>query len=382
MVKFNTTGVRQWGTYYGGKGYEDNSSVTTNSLGDVFLSGSISDNGFNQSDAFLVKFNDEIGLPPTISGFTPISGYVDTTVTINGTNFTGVTFFSFNNINAISFTVNSTTSITTKVPVGATTGKVRVTTGSGTATSLADFIILRTWYRDRDKDGFGSDVHTIVSESKPAGSYVLKGGDCRDGVNTVYPGAPELGDGIDNDCDGEVDEGLACRITWYKDADGDGYGRLSNIKLSCLQPNNYVDTAGDCNDNDPNRNPDAEEACDGYDNNCNGVKDEDCLLITSAEADAPASTMLAAQKVAPEKISANAFPNPHNGSFVLEVQSPVAGKSAIVLYDLQGRAMVQRQEQLQVGTNMIRFDAVQKTTFMYKVTIGAHSAAGKVLSVQ
>lgn len=133
--------------------------------------------------------------------------------------------------------------------------------------------VATTWYRDRDGDGFGSDVHTIVAELKPSG-YVAIGGDCRDGEKNTYPGAPELGDGIDNNCDGEVDEGLACRIVWYKDADKDGYGHPRTTRLSCVKPNAYVSNGDDCYDNDPNKNPGVAEICDGIDNNCNGLIDE------------------------------------------------------------------------------------------------------------
>jgi LmbE family N-acetylglucosaminyl deacetylase len=78
--------------------------------------------------------------PPTISGFTPASGLVGSSVTINGANFTGTTAVAINGLNA-SFTVNSDTMIVATVPVGATTGAVTVTTPTGTATSASAFTV-------------------------------------------------------------------------------------------------------------------------------------------------------------------------------------------------------------------------------------------------
>ena len=63
---------------------------------------------------------------PTITSFSPTSGAVGTSVTINGTNFLGATFVRFNGVSATPFTVNvAGTQITTTVPSGATTGKIR-----------------------------------------------------------------------------------------------------------------------------------------------------------------------------------------------------------------------------------------------------------------
>jgi hypothetical protein len=82
-----------------------------------------------------------VSAAPTITSFTPTSGNVGTSVTITGTNFTGATAVSFNNTNATTFNVESATSITATVPTGATTGRIRVTTAGGTATSTTDFTV-------------------------------------------------------------------------------------------------------------------------------------------------------------------------------------------------------------------------------------------------
>jgi hypothetical protein len=78
---------------------------------------------------------------PTVTGFTPTSGPVGTSVVITGTNFTGTTVVKFNTTNATSFTVNSATQITAAVPTGATMGKISVTTPGGTALSAGTFTV-------------------------------------------------------------------------------------------------------------------------------------------------------------------------------------------------------------------------------------------------
>jgi hypothetical protein len=77
---------------------------------------------------------------PSVTSFTPVSGLAGTVVTITGTDFTGATSVTFNVTSAI-FTVGSGTSITATVPVGATTGAIKVTTPSGTATSATNYTV-------------------------------------------------------------------------------------------------------------------------------------------------------------------------------------------------------------------------------------------------
>jgi hypothetical protein len=84
----------------------------------------------------------------------------------------------------------------------------------------------------------------------------------------------ELCDGVDNDCDGEVDETTDATALWYADTDNDRYGDPEVSVRACAQPVGYVAQAGDCDDGVSAVNPTATELCDSIDNNCDGTIDE------------------------------------------------------------------------------------------------------------
>ncbi|MEO6668146.1 MAG: MopE-related protein [Ferruginibacter sp.] len=128
-----------------------------------------------------------------------------------------------------------------------------------------------TFYRDLDADGFGDAANSQVTCSAPAG-YVSNNTDCDDADNTVYPNAPELCDGKDNDCDGTIDDGTG--ITFYRDLDGDGFGDAANSQVGCSAPSGYVSNDDDCDDTDNTVFPNAPELCDGKDNDCDGTIDD------------------------------------------------------------------------------------------------------------
>ena len=71
--------------------------------------------------------------------------------------------------------------------------------------------------------------------------------------------------------------------TFYRDADGDGYGNHSLTTQSCEQPVGYVLNDTDCDDTHASVHPNAPEICDGLDNNCNGQIDEGCITISIAD---------------------------------------------------------------------------------------------------
>ena len=106
--------------------------------------------------------------------------------------------------------------------------------------------------------------------------------DCDDAHNTVHPDAPEVCDGLDNDCNGSVDDDATDALTWYGDADGDGYGDLGAPAVGCEPPAGSSSDPSDCDDAQAAVFPGATELCNGDDDDCDGDVDEDAAdLITT-----------------------------------------------------------------------------------------------------
>ncbi|MCB9745800.1 MAG: hypothetical protein H6740_24710 [Alphaproteobacteria bacterium] len=183
--------------------------------------------------------------------------------------------------------------------------------------------VTTTFYGDNDGDGYGADDATTEACGAPEG-YAAIGGDCNDGDAAYNPGASEADctdpndyncdgsvgyadndgdgfpaceecndadpavnpdaaevcDGLDNDCDGDVDDAdssldTSTATTWYGDYDNDGYGDDSLTQLACEQPGSTSDQGGDCDDSDAAIHPAAQEICDGVDNDCDTLVDDD-----------------------------------------------------------------------------------------------------------
>ena len=181
------------------------------------------------------------------------------------------------------------------------------------------------WYTDFDGDGFGNPNSTVTA-CDPGSGYVLNGDDCDDQIAAVNPNASEVCNGVDDNCDGNVDEGLSPDVdgdgytaigscggsaddcddnnanvnpgateipcngidddcdpatpdggtgsTWYADNDGDGYGDPDDSISSCSQPSGYVADNADCDDTNANINPGMTELCwNNIDDDCDGFVD-------------------------------------------------------------------------------------------------------------
>ena len=132
--------------------------------------------------------------------------------------------------------------------------------------------------RDQDCDGKDTACQPVPADVDDDGDgYSENQGDCNDRNANIFPGAVEICDSLDNDCDGSVDEGNVCQTC--TDADKDGYYN-----------ENGCGGTQDCNDNDLSINPGADEACnDGKDNDCDGLSDcddPDCYAVCNPCTDA------------------------------------------------------------------------------------------------
>jgi hypothetical protein len=137
------------------------------------------------------------------------------------------------------------------------------------------------YYVDADRDGYGGDE--IQWSCEDLDGLVLVTGDCDDLDASSYPGAPEVCDDADNNCDGEIDEeGATGGDTFWADTDSDGFGDPASTTESCDLPEGYADNDDDCDDTLTDVNPDADELCDGVnDDDCDGVVDEDDAVDAS-----------------------------------------------------------------------------------------------------
>ncbi len=201
-------------------------------------------------------------------------GLNDGTATASASGGTGSYTYAWSN-------GGSTMTITGLAP-----GNYVVTVNDGSTSATANVDVLAgagsTFYADVDGDGFGDNNTSTVACTAPAG-YVSNNTDCDDTNNTIYPGAPELCDELDNNCNGLTDEGATS--TYYADVDGDNFGDTDTSIEACSAPAGYVNDNTDCDDSNNTVYPGAPELCDDLDNNCNGLTDEGLTTTYYADND-------------------------------------------------------------------------------------------------
>jgi hypothetical protein len=124
-------------------------------------------------------------------------------------------------------------------------------------------------YDGVDADCAGNSDYDVDGDGYDAGR---DGGDCNDADPDIGPDADETCNGLDDDCDGHVDEGAVDEETWYEDADGDGFGNGHRSSRACAAPDDgWVRNGDDCDDLDADVSPAATEVrCSGADDDCDG----------------------------------------------------------------------------------------------------------------
>lgn len=128
-----------------------------------------------------------------------------------------------------------------------------------------------TWWADEDGDGYGSGDPETDCEP-PAGAATVDG-DCDDTDAEVNPDASERCNGVDDDCNGRTDDGVE-EVRYWPDDDGDGFGDASApAEEGCDMPSGYVTNNDDCDDGNRAIHPDADEYCNGWDDDCDGAVD-------------------------------------------------------------------------------------------------------------
>ena len=201
------------------------------------------------------------------------------------------------------------------------------------------------YYVDADNDGFGDDATGTLACTQPANTVTI-GGDCNDANNAIYPGATEICDGFDNNCNGTNDEGLIFN-TYYLDSDNDQFGAgIGLVSCQAIPLPGYVLVNGDCDDMNPNAYPGATEILgNDMDENCDGV--DGYLGLTDLTS-----------------VQVGLVPNPSNGVFAVQFNAEVANAN-IQVTDMNGKVLFQ---ELMNGTSL-EVSNLQLSTGAYLVHV-------------
>jgi hypothetical protein len=129
------------------------------------------------------------------------------------------------------------------------------------------------WCRDDDGDGFGADASKEKSCEWHDAPWSNVCGDCDDAAPTINPSGLESCDGVDQDCDDDIDEDASDLQDWCLDADRDGYGDPSTAVSACAPDPGYGADCTDCDDTVGAIYPGAKETCVSSDDDCDGTAD-------------------------------------------------------------------------------------------------------------
>jgi len=157
---------------------------------------------------------------------------------------------------------------------------------------------------------------------------LINSNDCNDANGSVYPGATEICNSMDDNCNNQTDEGV--QTVYFIDNDGDNYGNASAAILGCVQPAGYTADNNDCNDTNAAINPGSIEVLgNGIDENCDGQ-------IDNSIAELIANIAL--------------YPNPTRSDLNIQVDGTLIGNE-MYIFDLVGN-LVYKQQLLSTQTTV------------------------------
>jgi hypothetical protein len=136
--------------------------------------------------------------------------------------------------------------------------------------------LLGNYFHDGDGDGFGDATMPCVATCVVGAGCVGDATDCNDAETSIHPGATEVCDAIDQDCNSATPEP---QVTCYRDADSDGFRDAATTMMACTCPAGWLPVAApvDCCDGDPAAHPGGAShstprlGCGGFDYDCDGV---------------------------------------------------------------------------------------------------------------
>jgi hypothetical protein len=212
-------------------------------------------------------------------------------------------------------------------------------------------VFISYFFQDTDGDGFGNADSALLLcmplDTIPAG-YVAISGDCDDAHPFIFPAAAEQCDALDNDCDGQTDEGLP-DFFYYADTDGDGFGNPDQRLDTCLAeaPPLYAANNLDCDDGSAAINPDqAEIPGDDLDNNCDGITDNTSVSTG-------------------QNWLVRLYPNPVRDW--LTIESALTGLTRYEILDLNGRLMRAGEVLVVGGTLRISFEPALPGVYLLRL---------------
>ncbi|MFN0176037.1 MAG: M4 family metallopeptidase [Saprospiraceae bacterium] len=239
---------------------------------------------------------------------------------------------------------------------------VNVTNGDGFIVSDQVTVLVLSpiaWYLDADDDGFGSDQLTFACQ--PPAGYADNALDCNDNNNGIHPGSTEICNGADDNCNGQIDEGLSLVQSWM-DNDADGFGDPATEVNACVVPLGHVFNNTDCNDQNPAVHPNATEICNGIDDNCNALIDDNCV---------PVSTIFLGTA------QLRILPNPNSGNFNVELPSPATPGLAFRIVGLTGQVVREQPTQTAIRLQTLHMGDLPSGLYFLQVV-----SEGRVLAVE